>query len=578
MTLESETPAETAPSRLEALCAYRIVGSAAEAAYDDLARLAAQVCATPEAFITFVDDQRQWFKSSIGAQLREAPLEAGFCTLVAASGEALVIPDTHADPRFASVPAAMGAAPVRFYAGVPLVAPGGQVLGALCVVDRAPRQASPQDLTTLEALARQVVAQLELRRSVFELSAKAEEERQSNRRMTLISAVAARCLLDSAPEREAPIFARELAAHLDAEVFFHYLLQPDGESLALAAHGGLSEEVAASRARLDLGQDLCAQSARERQPVRIFDADRSEAPGAQLLRSLGLRAYACHPLMAQGHLIGTLSFASVSRTEFTAAELGLMRTVADLLAIAMRRQRAEEELREFARRKDEFLAILAHELRNPLAPISNALHLLRLTDDDAAARLRAREVMERQMRQLVRLIDDLLDISRITQGKMELRKKPIELAAALRDAIEASAPLIDAAGHELTVELPPHALLLDGDPARLAQVFSNLLNNSAKHTEPGGRIHVRASRELDIARIVISDTGIGIPPDALSSIFDPFAQVESSIDRGQGGLGIGLTLVKRLVELHGGAVEARSEGLGKGSEFEVRLPALLGSG
>jgi len=278
--------------------------------------------------------------------------------------------------------------------------------------------------------------------------------------------------------------------------------------------------------------------------------------------------------MAQGHLIGTLSFASVSRTEFTAAELGLMSTVADLLAIAMRRQRAEEALRESARRKDEFLAILAHELRNPLAPISNALHLLRLTDDDPAARLRAREVMERQMRQLVRLIDDLLDISRITQGKMELRKKPIELAAALRDAIEASAPLIDAAGHELTVELPPHALLLDGDPARLAQVFSNLLNNSAKHTEPGGRIHVRASRELDIARIVISDTGIGIPPDALSSIFDPFAQVESSIDRGQGGLGIGLTLVKRLVELHGGAVEARSEGLGQGSEFEVRLPAL----
>jgi signal transduction histidine kinase/ActR/RegA family two-component response regulator len=237
-------------------------------------------------------------------------------------------------------------------------------------------------------------------------------------------------------------------------------------------------------------------------------------------------------------------------------------------------RRAEAQLRDIDRRKDEFLATLAHELRNPLAPMRNALQILRLKGGDKAAVGEIRGMMERQLAQMVRLIDDLLDVSRITRGKLALRKERIELATVVADAVETARPHIEASGHELNVRLPTEPVYLDADPVRIAQVLSNLLNNAAKYTERGGRIWVVADHGDGQVEVRVGDTGIGIPARALSSIFEMFAQVDVSLERSHGGLGIGLTLVKRLVEMHGGSVEARSDGAGMGSEFIVRLPAV----
>jgi PAS domain S-box-containing protein len=237
-------------------------------------------------------------------------------------------------------------------------------------------------------------------------------------------------------------------------------------------------------------------------------------------------------------------------------------------------KQAEEALRQANRRKDEFLAMLAHELRNPLAPIRNALQVLKMARLDGATAERTREIMERQVHHLVRLVDDLLDVSRVMRGKVELRKEPVELASVVARAVETAQGLIEAQGQELTIRLPDESLPLDADPVRLAQVVGNLLTNAAKYTDSDGRISLTARREGGQAVLCVRDTGIGIPPDMLPKVFDLFVQVDHATTKAQGGLGIGLTLVKSLVEMHGGTVEAHSPGPGEGSEFVVRLPLL----
>jgi len=228
--------------------------------------------------------------------------------------------------------------------------------------------------------------------------------------------------------------------------------------------------------------------------------------------------------------------------------------------------------REAQRRKDQFLAVLAHELRNPLAPVRNAIEILRSLPPPSPQLQWTHDVIDRQVRQLSRLVDDLLDVSRITSGKIELRKERVELAAAVRIALESSRPVIERGGHELTVRVTPEPAWLDADLARLAQVLSNLVNNAAKYTRPGGHIWVTAERRGGEAVVCVRDNGIGIEPAMLARIFDMFTQAGTAGAHSQGGLGIGLTLARRLVELHGGRVEALSEGIGRGSEFVVHLP------
>ncbi len=232
------------------------------------------------------------------------------------------------------------------------------------------------------------------------------------------------------------------------------------------------------------------------------------------------------------------------------------------------------QLSEADQRKNNFLAMLAHELRNPLAPISNALRTVQLFPEDQTTVQSASRVMERQVRQIVRLVDDLLDVSRISHGKIELRRECVELGQIVQMAVETSRPAIDAARHQLTVTLPSASVFLDADPVRLAQSFSNLLNNASKYSDPGGHIELTATCEGSEVLVSVKDTGIGIAPDRLNSIFELFTQVDQSQERSHGGLGIGLTLVQQLIGLHGGSVRALSEGAGQGSEFVVRLPII----
>jgi signal transduction histidine kinase len=234
-----------------------------------------------------------------------------------------------------------------------------------------------------------------------------------------------------------------------------------------------------------------------------------------------------------------------------------------------------DELAEVDRRKDEFLAMLGHELRNPLAPVTTALQIMRIHESEPSRVARSREIVERQIEHMTRLIDDLLDVSRITRGKIELREQPLLLSSVLERAVESARPLIDERGHRISLDLPSEPVTFLADPARLAQVFANLLNNAAKYTDVGGRIWLRARVEGDKLVVGVRDDGPGLTNELREHAFELFMQGPQTRARARGGLGIGLTLVRRLVELHGGTVEALSEGPGRGTEFVVRLPLRL---
>jgi PAS domain S-box-containing protein len=291
------------------------------------------------------------------------------------------------------------------------------------------------------------------------------------------------------------------------------------------------------------------------------------------VRSLGFRSFLGVPIATSGGVLGVLNFISAeSGRVYGEADLELAIDLARRVATAMENARLYRELQRSDRAKDVFLATLAHELRNPLAPIANALALMELKPNDVAVARQATQVIGRQLTQFTRLVDDLLDMSRINTGKIEIRKEPADLMRILQAALETSRPHIEAAGHALSLQLQPEPAPLDADPVRLAQVFSNLLNNAAKYTNPGGSITLALERLPHEYRVRVRDTGLGISKVMLKNIFTMFTQVTHPVERSQGGLGIGLALVDGLVKLHGGRVEANSEGAGRGSEFIVHLP------
>lgn len=305
----------------------------------------------------------------------------------------------------------------------------------------------------------------------------------------------------------------------------------------------------------------------------LLAASVQDAELRRVLIELGLRSYMCVPLTVRGRVLGAITFITAeSGRRYDTQDLAVAEDLAHRAAIAIENARLYHEAREADRRKDEFLAMLAHELRNPLAPLRNSVQILKMPRVDPATAEHAREMMERQIHHLVRLVDDLLDVSRVMRGKIELRTEQIELATIVARAVEAAQSLIESQQHELTVNLPTESLLLEADAVRLAQVIGNLLTNAAKYTEPNGRIWLSAQREGNQVVLRLRDTGIGISPGLLPRIFELFVQADHAATHSQGGLGIGLTLVKRLVELHHGTIEAHSAGLGRGSEFVVRLP------
>jgi PAS domain S-box-containing protein len=272
-----------------------------------------------------------------------------------------------------------------------------------------------------------------------------------------------------------------------------------------------------------------------------------------------------------GKNLGLLQVVNKTEGDFSELDEAMLSQFAHLTSVALENARLYGELREEDRRKDEFLAILAHELRNPLAPISTGLDILKATERDLTSR-EIRDMMERQLRHLVHLVDDLLDVSRVSRGKVQLRREIIGVANIVELAVETSRPLVEAARHQLSLSVPNEPLYVDGDLTRLAQVVSNLLNNAAKYTVEGGRIELSAVGESSCVVIRVTDSGVGIPREMLPKVFNLFTQVDRAVDRSQGGLGIGLSLVKRLVEMHGGSVTVESDGAGAGSTFTIQLP------
>ncbi len=327
--------------------------------------------------------------------------------------------------------------------------------------------------------------------------------------------------------------------------------------------GALAEVIAAGQPRLycDLPELLVAQAIAS--PGRVA-----------VIRQLGCKSAMVLPLVARGRKIGAITYVSAgSPRRFGPAELALATDLAHRGAMAIDNARLYEESQTALRHRDQFLAMLAHELRNPLAAVFSAVELMRQSAEDRQILCRAEEVIERQGRHMARLMDELLDISRLTHGKIELRRSVLDLRELIQEAVDACRALTASRQHRIVLELPADPLWASVDPTRLDQVLTNLLHNAAKYMGPGGTIHVSACVELGGIVLRVCDTGAGISAADLPHIFDLFVQADRSLDRAQGGLGIGLTLVRHVVELHGGSVTANSAGEGCGSEFTVRLAA-----
>ena len=305
--------------------------------------------------------------------------------------------------------------------------------------------------------------------------------------------------------------------------------------------------------------------------VRDVDAELGDEGGGRMFNAIGIKAIVCAGLVKEDRLVAMMAVHQATPRNWTEPEIALIGEVVERSWAHIERVRDAAVLRDQDKRKDEFLATLAHELRNPLAPIKYAIAMLRRLDDPQR-QARAQDVIDRQVSQMARLIDDLLDLSRINRGLIRLQHRPQPLADLLNEAVEAARPAIEEAGHSLAVQLPPPDVYVDVDGTRLVQVFGNLLGNATKYTPEGGRITLSAQVEGDLVRVDVTDTGVGIPPADQPRVFQMFTQLEHTAGRARGGLGIGLSLVRTLVELHGGPVSVASQGLGHGTTFSVRLP------
>jgi PAS domain S-box-containing protein len=359
-----------------------------------------------------------------------------------------------------------------------------------------------------------------------------------------------------------------------------WLYDEELHCLRVGASQGFSDEQVRGFDQVRPGKGASGQCLATKERVVVEDVEDSPLFDElrHIARQAGFRAVHSTPLQTRGgKFIGVLSTHFAEPHRPTSREMHLIDLCTRQAVDYIENAQLYAQLRDADRRKDEFLAMLAHELRNPLAPLSNSLHILRLCEELGPAAHHVREIMERQVQHMVRLVDDLLEVSRITRGKIVLRQEPIELLTVVGSAVEASRPLIEAAHHQLHIDIPAYPLCVEGDAVRLAQVLTNLLNNAAKYTEEGGDIWVAARREDESAVISVRDAGLGISAEMLPKIFDMFSQVDRTTRRAQGGLGIGLTLAKSLVQMHGGTIEAHSEGVGRGSEFVVRLPLALRS-
>lgn len=399
------------------------------------------------------------------------------------------------------------------------------------------------------------------------------ESRANERRLRFLAELegAMRSIRD--PMQIMEIATRMTSQHLETSRCAYADVEPDGDHFTIRADyvADGSASTAGYYSLALFGSKAVSELNSSRTLVfRDVDRELSAQDGADMFRQIGIHAVVTCPLVKEGRLHAMMAIHQNAPRDWQPEEIGLMENVAERCWSSIERVRHEAMLMEADRKKDEFLATLAHELRNPLAPIRNALHIFQSETVPQERASYARELIGRQVAQMVRLVDDLMDVSRITHGKIELRRDSVLLGDIVHNAVETCQPLLAEKKHRLTVLIPDTPVAITGDAVRLGQVFSNLLNNAAKYTEAGGDIRLNAQTQEGKVKVEIADNGIGIPVQHLPYIFDMFTQADNSIERMQGGLGIGLTLVKTLVEQHGGTVTAASSG--EGSIFTVTLP------
>jgi PAS domain S-box-containing protein len=450
---------------------------------------------------------------------------------------------------------------------------GQERLGLLQLNDRRKGMFTPEAIARWERLAGYL--------AVAVAKARAEESmRESEARLRLLSGTAGQLLAIEDPQTHVNELCREVMEHLGCEAFFNFLVDESAGRLRLNACAGIPGEEVRKLEWLDYGAAVSGCVARDKQRVIAEDILHSSDCRTELIKSYGIQAYCCHPLMVQGRLLGTLSFGTRTRARFTSDDVETMRAVADQVATAMERMQGQRALRaanaklvEADRLKNEFLAMLSHELRNPLAPILNSVYILERAVPGGEQATRAREVIQRQSVHMTRLIDDLLDVTRVSRGKIRLQRGRVDLGRIVRGTAEDQREIFLSNGIELHVSVVSEPLFVDGDPTRIAQMIGNLLQNAAKFTHKGGHTYLSLAPGDDGQALVqVRDDGAGIQPELLARLFEPFVQADRTLDRSRGGLGLGLALVKGLVELHGGTVSAKSEGPGKGAVFTLRLP------
>jgi PAS domain S-box-containing protein len=407
---------------------------------------------------------------------------------------------------------------------------------------------------------------------------------KNNERLELLYAMSSSLLLHEEPEEFVSSLYSRLSNHLQLEVYFNYLVDNSSGKLHLHAYAGVPADVAKQREWLEIGeQSVCGAAAQSRKPIIIENVQQSDDAIIELVREAGITAYACYPLICRGELIGTLSFGTRQPRNFSQDELALMKVVCNQVATALERARLmadlrkqTEELTQANNIKDQFLAILSHELRSPLNPILGWAKLLQQnTNINSAKTAEALATIERNAKLQLQLIEDLLDVSKILRGKLNLETSALSLEPTILAAIETVRLAAEAKGIQIQTEFATNVGQIKGDAARLQQIVWNLLTNAVKFTPHGGRVEVRLTRVGNSAQIAVSDTGKGINPEFLPHVFDYFRQADSTTTRKFGGLGLGLAIVRNLVEIHGGTIQAASPGEGQGATFTVMLPLLM---
>jgi signal transduction histidine kinase len=495
--------------------------------------------------------------------------EVGTCCRAAALRTPVVTPDIAGCPRWQNLrhlPLSLG---LKAAWSMPIVSSTGAVLGTFGTYFLEPREPTAHERRIVEVLARIAGLAIERRRTE-------EELRRSEGTLRFLDSLAQATRGAAAPGDIMAITARSLAQHLGVTRCAYADVEPDEDRFTIRDDWSDGAASSAGVYSLDLFGPRAAAELRAGRTLVVRDVDAELAPGggADMFNAIAVKAIVCCPLIKDGRLSAMMAVHHVAPRDWRADEVGLVQQVVERSWAHIERSRSEATLREVDRRKDDFMAMLAHELRNPLAPLRNALEILNLRAGDPTVVERVRAIMDRQVTHLGRLVDDLLDVVRITTGKVQLRRQRLDLGELARQAVADHRLAAEARRLVLVASAPSAPVWVAGDPTRLVQVLDNLLTNALKFTPPGGTITVEVAPTTDgRATLSVRDTGAGIEPDMLARLFEPFSQADRTLARSSGGLGLGLAIVRGLAELHGGSVRATSAGLGAGATISVTLPA-----